>query len=42
MFSAPVFLHFTGAPFLGTFAGLLLAKKDRARRAAAPSQQKGS
>jgi len=28
MFSEPVFFHFTTAPFVGTFAGLLLAKKD--------------
>lgn len=42
MFSEPVFLHFTTAPFLGTFAGLLLAKKDRARQAAALSRQKAS
>lgn len=27
MFSEPVFLHFTTAPFLGTFAGLLLARQ---------------
>jgi hypothetical protein len=29
MFSQPVFLHFTTAPFFGSFAGLLLAKKIR-------------
>jgi hypothetical protein len=27
MFSEPVFVHFTTAPFMGTFAGLLLARK---------------
>lgn len=31
MFSEPVFFHFTTTPFLGTFAGLLLAKKGRRR-----------
>jgi hypothetical protein len=35
MFSEPVFFHFTTAPFVGTFAGLLLARKDRVRKAAA-------
>jgi O-antigen ligase len=39
MFGEPVFFHFTTAPFLGTFAGLLLAKKDRARQVAALSRQ---
>jgi hypothetical protein len=29
MYSEPVFFHFTTAPFLGAFAGLLLAKKRR-------------
>lgn len=28
MFSEPVFLHFTTSPFLGTFAGLVLAEKS--------------
>jgi hypothetical protein len=37
MFSEPVFFHFTTAPYLGTFAGLLLAKKDRTREVAALS-----
>lgn len=41
MFSEPVFFHFTTAPFLGTFAGLLLAKKDRRPVDAAPSCAKG-
>jgi hypothetical protein len=40
MFSEPVFFHFTTAPFLGTFAGLLLARKDRAHQAAALSRRK--
>jgi hypothetical protein len=31
MFSEPVFFHFTTAPYLGAFAGLLLARKDRTR-----------
>jgi hypothetical protein len=34
MFSEPVFFHFTTTPFLGTFAGLLLAKKGRRRELA--------
>lgn len=34
MFSEPVFFHFTTAPFLGTFAGLILAGKDRGRNSA--------
>jgi O-antigen ligase len=42
MFSEPVFFHFTTAPFLGAFAGLLLAKKDRLRQPAALSHQKVS
>ena len=29
MFSEPIFFHFTTAPFMGTFAGVLLARKDR-------------
>jgi hypothetical protein len=29
LFSQPAFFHFTTAPYLGTFAGLLLAKKYR-------------
>jgi hypothetical protein len=37
MFSEPVFFHFTTAPFLGTFSGLLLARKDHPREAAALS-----
>jgi O-antigen ligase len=41
-FSQPVFLHFTTAPFLGSFAGLLLAEKDRARKAAALSLRKAT
>ena len=39
MFSAPVFLHFAIAPFLGAFAGLLLAKKHRGRELTALSRQ---
>lgn len=35
MFSEPVFLHFTTSPFLGTFAGLLVARK-RAESATTP------
>jgi hypothetical protein len=40
MFSEPVFFHFTTAPFLGAFAGLLLAKKDRRRGTATPLRPK--
>jgi hypothetical protein len=36
MFSEPVFFHFTTAPFVGTFAGLLLAKKRRSGKPATP------
>ena len=36
MFSEPVFLHFATAPFLGAFAGILMAKKDRLRKLADP------
>ncbi len=36
MFSEPVFFHFTTAPFLGTFAGLLLAKKRQSGDSEAP------
>jgi len=32
MFSEPIFFHFTTAPFIGTFAGVLLARKDRVRK----------
>lgn len=32
LFSQPSFFHFTTAPYLGTFAGLLLAKKYRGRQ----------
>jgi hypothetical protein len=39
MFSEPVFFHFTTAPFLGAFAGLLLAKKDRRRKLAVVPRQ---
>jgi hypothetical protein len=42
MFSEPVFFHFTTAPFLGSFAGLLLANKDRARSVAALSLRKAT
>ena len=31
MFSEPVFFHFTTAPYLGTFAGLLLGRRYRPR-----------
>lgn len=31
MFSEPVFFHFTTAPFLGTYAGLLFSRKQRFR-----------
>jgi hypothetical protein len=36
LFSQPVFFHFTTSPFMGTFAGLLLAAKYR-RNAGAPA-----
>jgi hypothetical protein len=42
MFSEPVFFHFTTAPFLGTYAGLLLANKDRRPKPAVVLRQKVS
>ncbi len=41
MFSEPVFFHFTTAPFMGTFAGLLLANKEHHERGAAISSALG-
>jgi len=40
MFSEPVFFHFTTAPYLGAFAGLLLARRDRTRVHAAQFRPK--
>jgi hypothetical protein len=31
LLSEPTYFHFTTAPFVGTFAGFLLAKKERER-----------
>jgi O-antigen ligase len=39
MVSEPIFFQFTTAPFMATFAGLLLAKKNRNCKLAAPARQ---